>query len=167
MLRAMIAKEPELAERFKNSEFAFEPRTLKNWSVTTDTFYGNGFVLTGNVTEFLDPVFSSGVTLATVSAQKAANLVVQHLKGKKVDWEKDYHEPMMQGISVFRTYVNAWYDTSIFRVFFADEKDEKVKAKICSVLAGYVWDMDNPFVKNHEKSLQSLINFIGLSQAAG
>ena len=48
-----------------------------NSSLDTDIkFYGDGFVLTGNVTEFLDPVFSSGVTLATVSSQTAAHLVI-------------------------------------------------------------------------------------------
>jgi flavin-dependent dehydrogenase len=64
-LRALIASQPYLAERFKDAELIFEPRVLESWSSTTEKFYGDGFVLTGNVTEFLDPVFSSGVTLAT------------------------------------------------------------------------------------------------------
>ena len=81
-LRALIASEPYFSERFKDVEFVFEPRVLESWSTTTDKFYGDGFVLTGNVTEFLDPVFSSGVTLATVSSQTAANLVIRKLKGE-------------------------------------------------------------------------------------
>lgn len=165
ILRAMIAKEPALAERFEHSEFAFEPKTLQNWSVTTDTFFGKGFVLTGNVTEFLDPIFSSGVTLATVSAEQAAKLVVRHLNGEEIDWHKEYFEPVMQGVSVFRTYVNAWYDGTLFKVFFADQKNETFKAQICSVLAGYVWDLDNPFVRNHEKSLNTLVKFLDQEKA--
>lgn len=159
-LRAMIADVPELKERFKAVPFIFEPRSLQSWSATTDTFYGNGFVLTGNVTEFLDPIFSSGVTLATVSAQTAANLVIRHLKGEKVNWEKEYMEPTMQGVSVFRTYVNAWYDGTLFKIFFADEKNDTIKRQICSVLAGYVWDTTNPFVRNHERSVKSLADFL-------
>lgn len=159
--RAMLADEPALAGRFKEAELVFEPRSLQNWSVTTDTFYGNGFVLTGNVTEFLDPIFSSGVTLATVSAQTAAKLVIRQLNGDKVDWEKEYLEPTMQGVSVFRTYVNAWYDGTLFKIFFAEHKEEQIKAQICSVLAGYVWDTENPFVKNHEKAVRSLANYLG------
>jgi flavin-dependent dehydrogenase len=80
-LRALLASEPYLSERFKGAEFVFEPRVLEAWSSTTEKFYGDGFVLTGNVTEFLDPVFSSGVTLATVSSQIAANLVIRQLNG--------------------------------------------------------------------------------------
>lgn len=89
-LRALIQSQPEISKRFENTEIAFEPRVLESWSATTDKFYGNGFVLTGNVTEFLDPVFSSGVTLASVSSQLAAHLVIRHLNGEQVDWEKEY-----------------------------------------------------------------------------
>ena len=95
-LRTIIATEPYLSERFKDVEFVFDARVLESWSATTDKFYGDGFVLTGNVTEFLDPVFSSGVTLATVSSQLAANLVVRKLKGEDFDWEELYTQPMMQ-----------------------------------------------------------------------
>lgn len=159
-LRAMIQDVPELATRFKDVELQFEPRTLQSWSVTTDTFYGNGFVLTGNVTEFLDPIFSSGVTLATVSAEMAAKLVIRHLNGELVDWESEYKEQLMQGVDVFRTYVNAWYDGTLFKIFFADVKNDTFKRQICSVLAGYVWDKTNPFVRNHERSVKSLANFL-------
>ena len=85
-LRTLLATQPYLAERMKDAEFVFEPKSIQSWSTTTDRFYGDGFVLTGNVTEFLDPVFSSGVTLATVSSQTAANLVIKKLQGENVDW---------------------------------------------------------------------------------
>jgi len=161
--RAMLQDVPELAVRFKDVALQFEPRTLQSWSVTTDTFYGNGFVLTGNVTEFLDPIFSSGVTLAAVSAQTAAKLVIKHLNGETVNWEKDYKEYLMQGVDVFRTYVNAWYDGTLFKIFFADVKNDTFKRQICSVLAGYVWDMSNPFVRNHERSVKSLAHYLEMA----
>ena len=86
----------------------FETKVLESWSTTTNKFYGDGFVLTGNVTEFLDPIFSSGVTLATVSSQTAAHLVIRKLQGETIDWEKEYMEPVMQGVNTFRAYVEAW-----------------------------------------------------------
>ena len=162
MLRAMIAAEPYLADRFKDVEWAMAPRGLESWSSTTDAFYGKGFVLTGNVTEFLDPVFSSGVTLATVSSQLAAGLVIRQLRGEPVDWEKEYSQVMMQGVDTFRSYVNTWYEGVLDTIFFADDQDPLIKSQICSVLAGYVWDLSNPYVKNHETAvhkLAALINF--------
>ncbi len=155
-LRALIASQPYLAERFKDTKFIFEPKTLESWSSTTDRFFGDGFVLTGNVTEFLDPVFSSGVTLATVSSQIAGKLVIEKLNGRNVDWANEYMQPMMQGVDTFRSYVMAWYEGTLDTIFFADDQDPLIKSQICSVLAGYVWDTSNPYVKNHKNALQKL-----------
>ena len=52
--------------------------------------------------------------------------------------------------------INALLDT----IFFADQQDLKIKDMICSVLAGYVWDTTNPYVKNHETGLQKLARLI-------
>lgn len=163
-LRALIASEPYLAERMQDVEMVFEPRVLESWSTTSSTFYGEGYVLTGNVTEFLDPVFSSGVTLATVSSQIAAHLVIRKLNGETVDWEKEYTEPMMQGVNTFRSYVNTWYDGTLDTIFFADKPNLEIKNMICSVLAGYVWDISNPYVKNHDTALIKLAKLINLEK---
>jgi len=133
---------------------------LESWSRTTDKFFGDGFVLTGNVTEFLDPIFSSGVTLATVSSQTAAHLVIRRLKGESVDWEKEYMELVMQGVNTFRSYVMAWYEGTLDTIFFADKPNQEIKNMICSVLAGYVWDLKNPYVKDHATALTKLAKMI-------
>ncbi|WP_179412200.1 NAD(P)/FAD-dependent oxidoreductase [Mucilaginibacter sp. E4BP6] len=166
VLRELIAAQAHLADRLKDVDFVFDPRVLESWSTTTDQFYGDGFVLTGNVTEFLDPIFSSGVTLATVSSQKAANLVIRKLKGEEVDWEEEYTKYLLQGINTFRSYVMAWYEGTLDTIFFAEKQNHEVKKMICSVLAGYVWDMKNPFVKNHNVALQKLARTIDLELLA-
>jgi len=159
--RSLIEDEPYLKERFKDVEFLFEPRVLESWSSSTERFYGTGYVLTGNVTEFLDPVFSSGVTLATVSSQIAGKLVVDELAGRTVDWENDYSKVMMQGVDTFRSYVMAWYEGTLDTIFFADNQDVLINSQICSVLAGYVWDLSNPYVKDHKNGLHRLAAIIG------
>lgn len=160
--RSLIKEEPYLSERFKNVELVFEPKELTSWSTTTEKFYGDGFVLTGNVTEFLDPVFSSGVTLATVSSQMAAHLVIKKLSGQNIDWHKEYTEPMMQGVDTFRSYVMAWYEGTLDTIFFSDNQVPAIKSMICSVLAGYVWDKNNPYVKDHKTVLHKLARTIQL-----
>jgi flavin-dependent dehydrogenase len=166
VLRELIASEPYLAERLKGVDFVFDPMILGSWSTKTDQFYGDGFVLTGNVTEFLDPIFSSGVTLATVSSQMAANLVIRKLKGENVDWEQEYTKHLLQGVNTFRSYVTAWYEGTLDTIFFAEKQNHQVKKMICSVLAGYVWDLENPFVKNHDVALQQLARTIELETLA-
>ncbi|MBC8033777.1 MAG: tryptophan 7-halogenase [Chitinophagaceae bacterium] len=164
VLRALMESEPYLKERFKDVELVFEPKVLESWSSTNDKFYGDGYVLTGNVTEFLDPIFSSGVTLATVSSQNAAHLVIRHLNGETIDWEKEYMEPVMQGVNTFRSYVMAWYDGTLDTIFFSDKQNASIKNMICSVLAGYVWDRKNPYVKDHATALTKLSRLIKIEE---
>lgn len=156
----MIQSVPYLKERFEGQKFAFTPRTIEGWSVTTEKFYGEGFVLTGNVTEFLDPIFSSGVTLAVVSGEKAANIVIKKLKGEAYDWETEFMQPTLKGVNVFRSYVMGWYDGTLQDIFFASNIKLEFKNQICSVLAGYVWDETNPFVKKHNTLLKTLSEVI-------
>lgn len=163
-LRAMINSNEDIRERLNKCEFLFEPKTIGGWSMSTERFYGDGFVLTGNVTEFLDPVFSSGVTLATISGHKAAKLVCKQLNGEKVSWQKDYTEYMMQGVNTFRSYVMGWYDGTLQDIFFAKKPNLAIQKQICSVLAGYVWDVNNPYVKNHERALKALAQVLKLEE---
>lgn len=165
-LRFLINSEPHLKERFGEEKFVFEPKTLEGWSVTTEQFFGDGFVLTGNVTEFLDPMFSSGVTLAAASSQRAANLTIKQLQGEKIDWQKEFVEPTMKGVDVFRTYVMSWYDGTLHDIFFAKDVNTEFKKQICSVLAGYVWDTSNPFVKKHDRAVKSLSEVIRLNNGS-
>jgi flavin-dependent dehydrogenase len=159
-MRGLIESHKKLGEQFADCEMKFEPMTLQSWSSTTDKFYGQGFVLTGNVTEFLDPIFSSGVTLASVSAQKAANLVIKKLKGETVDWETQYMEICRKGVNVFRTFVMGWYNQDLHAIFFAKEKNATMRKQISSVLAGYVWDETNPFVAQHHKYVTKLASYL-------
>lgn len=160
-LFAMLQAEPSLAKRFRNPELVWpEPKQLKGWSSGTTSFFGKGFVLTGNVTEFLDPVFSSGVTLAAVSAQLAAHLVVRQLRGEQVNWQEEYSDELQTGVDVFRTFVDTWYDGTLFKIIFSEGQHDDMLNQICSVLAGYVWDKSNPFVKNSDKTVRTLARFL-------
>jgi flavin-dependent dehydrogenase len=160
----LINGHPYLKNRFGDSEYVFEPRKLEAWSATTERFYGNGYVLTGNVTEFLDPIFSSGVMFATVSSHLASKLVIKKLNGEDVDWQTEYAKVIQQGVDTFRTYVMAWYDGTLEKIFFAKKQDAEIKKQICSVLAGYVWDQNNPYVKDHERSVKRLAKLIDINE---
>lgn len=162
--KACIEGNAYLKSRFADVPLVFEPRKLEAWSATTDKFYGNGFVLTGNVTEFLDPIFSSGVMFATVSSHLASKLVIKKLRGEPVDWDNDYTKFIRQGVDTFRTFVMAWYDGTLEKIFFSKNPDLMVKKQICSVLAGYVWDQDNPFVRAHEKAVRGLARLIDFQE---
>lgn len=158
-LRAVIDSEPN-CERLRGGTWALEPRALSGYSCAVKQFYGPNFCLVGNATEFLDPVFSSGVTLALESANRASKCVIRQLAGETVDWEADYAGPMQRGTSVFRTFVTRWYSGALPEIIFSTEMSDGIKNKICSVLAGYVWDETNPFVTNHALKVDQLARIL-------
>lgn len=165
-MRAILESDENTRERFRDSEMLFEPRSIEGYSISTKQLFGEGYVLAGNATEFLDPVFSSGVTFAMESGNKAAKLTCKFLKNQPVDWQKEYTDYMMQGINTFRTYVAGWYDGDLQHIFFSKNQDPEIKKQICSVLAGYVWDMNNPFVKKHQKAVKALASIIKMRKTA-
>lgn len=158
--RQLVQGSPYLRKRFGDEAFILAPSKLQSWSSISEKFHGSGFVLTGNVTEFLDPIFSSGVMFATVSGHLAGQLVVKKLKGDPVDFENDYSRILQRGIDTFRSFVKAWYDGTLEKIFFYPNPDRLIKSQITSVLAGYVWDIENPFVRNPDHTLQNLVKRI-------
>ena len=161
-LRELLKTSDYYYDRLKDLEFLFEPHLNKNYSKAVKQLYGKGFALTGNSAEFLDPVFSSGVTFATESGLLSAKLITKELNGEVVDWEKDYSEYIMRGVDVFRTYVKEWYTGNLQKIFFHRPENPVIKEQICSVLAGYVWDETNPFVKNHDRLVKTVAKVIDM-----
>ncbi len=159
-MAAILAEEPNCARRLANAEYEFEPRTVRGFSTTVKKTYGKNFCLVGNATEFLDPVFSSGVTLAFESGVRAANLIADELSGETVDWEEDFAKAMAVGIDVFRTFVDGWYDGRVEKIFFAPRQDPKARREVCAILGGYVWDRTNPTVKQHTRRLNTLVKLV-------
>jgi len=151
--------------QFKDLEFNFTPIKIENIAKNVTQLYGDRFVLTGNSAEFLDPVFSSGVAFATESGLKAAKLVAEELNNRNVDWEKDYVSYMREGIEVFSSYVKEWYTGNLQEIIFHQNPNPEIKAQICAVLAGYVWDKDNPFVKKHHRLIKNVAELIKMEKS--
>ncbi|MFM9401116.1 NAD(P)/FAD-dependent oxidoreductase [Myroides odoratimimus] len=151
-------------KRFGDLPFEFDPIKLANYSISVQKMFDDGYVLTGNSTEFLDPVFSSGVCFATESGMLAAKLAIRQIKGEKVDWQAEYSDHMNKGIDVFTTYIQEWYTGNLQELFFHQPENPDVKRKICSVLAGYVWDNQNPFVKKHNSVIRNMAHLIKMEK---
>ncbi|KPZ60664.1 Ferredoxin--NADP reductase [Pseudoalteromonas sp. P1-13-1a] len=151
-----INADDNLSALLTDAQIIAPVRTIGGYSANVKALHGDKFALLGNAGEFLDPVFSSGVTIALKSAVQASDLVVKQLQGEAVDWQVQYEEPLREGIEVFKYFVNSWYDTSLQSVIFFADGQPDVKAMVCSILAGYAWDKSNPFVKNTERGLKIL-----------
>ncbi len=151
--------------RFKDVEYLFEPKVIQNFSKSVKQLYGKGYALTGNSSEFLDPIFSSGVTFATESGLLAAKLALKEINKETVDWEKEYTGYIAKGVDVFTSYVNEWYSGNLQKLFFHRPENPEIKKQICAVLAGYVWDETNPFVTKHNRIVKSIAHLLNMEES--
>ncbi len=162
VLQQFVAEEPGLSALLHNAVFDTPVNSISGYSANVKSLYGKGYALLGNAGEFLDPVFSSGVTIAMKSASLAVDVLDRQFNGLPVEWQRDFAEPLQKGVETFRTYVTSWYEGDFQDVVFYPhlkevEQQNNIKQMICSILAGYVWDENNPYVKNHRLRLKTLV----------
>jgi flavin-dependent dehydrogenase len=155
-LRGFIAETPSLAGVLNNAVWDTPARTIGGYSANVKTLHGPGFALLGNAAEFLDPVFSSGVTIAMRSASMAAAVLHRQLQGENVDWQTEFAIPLKRGVDTFRCYVEGWYAGTFQDVIYHEGGSPDIRRMISSILAGYAWDERNPFVAEPKRRLRML-----------
>jgi len=126
------------------------------YASNVEKLHGEKFALLGNAGGFLDPVFSSGVTIALRSASLAADCLDRQFRGRSVDWESEFGQPLARGVDTFRQFGAAWYDGRLQDIIFTERQSDRVRHMICSILAGYAWDENNPYVAQTERRLTAL-----------
>ncbi|MCU0118199.1 tryptophan 7-halogenase [Pseudomonas sp. B2M1-30] len=155
-LRGFVEQTPSLAGVLRNAVWDTPARALGGYAANVKTLHGLGFALLGNAAEFLDPVFSSGVTIAMRSASMAVAVLHRQLQGEAVDWQREFAEPLKRGVDTFRCYVEGWYAGTFQDVIFHEQGSADIRRMICSILAGYAWDERNPFVSEARRRLKMI-----------
>lgn len=163
-LKAIVSQDSELGRLLAQAEWDTPPRQITGYSAKVSQLCSGKYALLGNAGEFLDPVFSSGVTIAMCSASIAARLLRRQLKGETIDWQEEYAKPLTKGVDTFRTFVSAWYDGRFQDIIFQDKQSLEIRKMICSILAGYAWDESNPYVKSPERRLNTLWQYCKTSR---
>jgi len=155
-LRALIRSEPTLNRLIGDAPFLMPVNRIGGYSANVERLHGPGYALLGNAGEFLDPVFSSGVTIALRSAHLAVKVLVRALDGAQVDWYAEYDVPLRKGIDAFRAFVERWYTGELQDIIYYPRQTPTIRRMISAVLAGYAWDESNPFVADPVRRLNTL-----------
>ena len=155
-LKTIVAEVPGLSGLLANAVWDTPARKIIGYSANVKSLWGRNYALLGNAGEFLDPVFSSGVTIAFKSASLASACLARQFNGEAVDWEADYGSPLRAGVDTFRCFVEAWYAGGFQKIIFHPTPSVQVREMICSILAGYAWDTSNPYVAEHTRRLAVL-----------
>jgi flavin-dependent dehydrogenase len=141
MLQWAIARCPVVRHRMRD---AVGPRTNKvvaDFSYTCKPYAGDGYFLIGDAACFLDPIFSTGVTLAMMGGKVAAELAIDVLAGKKSPAKaaKEYNRFIPRTTGVFWGLIRGYYRHTFRELFMNGTGPMSVHKAVISILAGQVF----------------------------
>lgn len=129
---------------------------IGNFSFENTASSGSRYTCVGDSACFIDPVFSSGVSLATYRGLAVAGQLVTALEtGNEADPDlmKPVEQSMQRAYDTFAALVYRFYNTRfVDNLIFASPAEGRRRSGIISVLAGDVFGNENPF---QEMLLQS------------
>ena len=148
-LAEVIAGSPFLSHVTRGATQPRKPGVISSFSFHNRIQHGARWSCAGDAACFLDPVFSSGVSLGMVGALDLVDRLVPALtKGSesRADLMNEHATHLAHAYDVFATLIHSWYHSSLLHgLFFAAEQDVMLRRGLTSVLAGDVWRDDNPF----------------------
>ncbi|MCW5892386.1 MAG: tryptophan 7-halogenase [bacterium] len=80
--RGLVARAPAIAQRLARAELVSEIRIIRDYSYDSTRFWGPGWMLAGDAACFIDPVFSTGVHLASLAGLLGARACTRILTGE-------------------------------------------------------------------------------------
>lgn len=139
-----------LIQRLTVGATVSEPQLIGNYSYRNTRPYGRRFACIGDASAFLDPVFSSGVTLALAGGERLADILAPAMvEAREHDPELmvPLAEHMAKAYEAFGRFIQRFYNTKIIdNVLLAEHHTSQVfRSGVISVLAADVWRDDNPF----------------------
>jgi flavin-dependent dehydrogenase len=139
-LEKFIADQPVMSERMKSAVRVSPVYSAGDYSYRNKKLFGDRWLLAGDAAGFIDPVFSSGVFLAIMSAEKAADTLDQVLRDESLKPRlfKRYSRQVNYIMDIYLTFVNSWYRRSkeFLEVFLNPTDTMQIAAAVNAVLAG-------------------------------
>lgn len=136
-----VERTPEAGRRLAAASPLLPFSAIQNFSYRVTRLAGDGFCLIGDAAGFLDPIFSTGVFLATTTAASAADDVAEALhRHGRVD-AVDLAPTVALTRTLQRTFfsfIRAYYDRDFLAFFFNPRPVLGIPAGIVSLLAADV-----------------------------
>jgi len=144
-----VASRPELYEGLKASTQMRPFKEEGDYSYGMSQICGDGFALIGDAARFVDPIFSSGVSIAMTSARLATQDIVRRLE-KGDDFPKSafdtYESTMRRGTNNWYEFISVYYRLNV--LFTAFIQDPRYRIQVLKLLQGDLYDEEKPEVLN-------------------
>jgi flavin-dependent dehydrogenase len=137
-LNRAIADTPIVADLMRETRREWPVRVEKDFSYSASTYAGHRWVLAGDAGSFLDPVFSTGVSIAMESGIEAGTELHRALV------RNDFSGPSFAAFSRrqrkrfqrFRRFVVGFYTPQFRDVFFSPQPPKFIFRSVVTILAG-------------------------------
>ena len=135
---------PALSARLQNAKRLREFRMEGNYSYVMSQFVGDGWLMTGDAAYFVDPIFSSGMSIAMHSARFAAPVIAAALAENDVSAAQlaPYEEKMRAGAEMWRGLVGLFYDYA--PIFSRVVAESEARLQVLRLCEGEVYDVSAP-----------------------
>lgn len=157
-----------VARRMRGAERVAPVHATGNYSYGCTRMSGPGWVMAGDAYAFIDPVFSSGVFLAMLSAEQASEVVDGALRepARERALQKAMEKRFRRGLKHFSWFIHRFTSPVMKRLFSAPRNDFQLQQAVVSMLAGDVFD--NPAVTRRLYMFRALyaLNAIAIAPQA-
>jgi halogenation protein CepH len=89
-----------------------ELRSIADYSYRPSQLVGPGFMLAGDAGNFIDPIWSTGIMLATTSARLAARAIGESFQSGTSQALADYETTVQQLVGRYRQFIYFFYQTN-------------------------------------------------------
>jgi len=98
-------------------------RSARDWSYTCNEFHGPGWALVGDAAAFIDPLFSTGVALATLAGSALAAVADEIIKHPEIEAEalNRYATSYRAFFNEIREFVAKFYDRTRYKEFYWEQ----------------------------------------------
>jgi flavin-dependent dehydrogenase len=140
-LERAIAETPEVARLMQGARREWPVRVEKDFSYCSSTYAGDRWLLAGDAGSFLDPVFSTGVSVALESGIEAAAELDRALARNRFAAREfaAFSKRQRKRYEVFRRFVIGFYTPEFRDLFFDPDPPRSIFRATATVLSG-VWN---------------------------
>jgi geranylgeranyl reductase family protein len=137
-LEQAIAEQPLLMQTMRDAERVTPVRSAADFSYRSTRLADDRWMLAGDAAGFIDPVFSSGVFLAVLAGEQAADIlhdVLDHPAKRKKLFAR-YERNINKAMDVYLRFVDAWYSKEFIEVFLHPQEFFQIPPAVNAVLGG-------------------------------
>jgi FADH2 O2-dependent halogenase len=146
-----------LAQAMSNARRINEFKTEGDYSYKMSKFVGDGYLLVGDAARFVDPIFSSGVSVAMHGARNAAAQIKVALELNDFSEAvlKPFEEKMRAGVDIWYEFIRLYY--KLLPLFTLFMQSKQYREQVHRLLQGEVYDKKEvPVLEAMRKNIEAV-----------